>query len=153
MAVGSCFIGQGAQLSTLWWPRGVGWGVGGKLKREGICLVSFRPSVLSDSCDPMDYNPPGSSAYGISQARIREWVAISFSRESSRPRNRTQVSCIAGGFFTDWTMREALTSCECSLFLCQLHGFSEGKDSFFLFTVPHLSNPSKLLMKLILSIQ
>ena len=47
-------------------------GVGGKLEREGICMVLFSPSVLFDSCDPMDYNPPGSSAYGISQARILE---------------------------------------------------------------------------------
>ena len=43
---------------------------------------------------------PGSSAHGISQARILEWVAISFFRGSSWPRNQTHVSCIAGGFFT-----------------------------------------------------
>ena len=41
-------------------------------------------------------SPAGSSVHGISQARILEWVAISFSRESSRPRDQTQVSCIAG---------------------------------------------------------
>ena len=41
-------------------------------------------------------------------ARVLEWIAISFSRGSSQPRNRTQVSCIAGRFFTDWAMREAL---------------------------------------------
>ena len=46
-------------------------------------------------CDPMDYNPQGSSIHGIFQARVLEWVAISFSRESSQPRDRTQVSCIA----------------------------------------------------------
>ena len=44
---------------------------------------------------------------GILQARILEWVAISFSKGSSQPRNRTQVSCIAGRFFTDWATREA----------------------------------------------
>ena len=44
---------------------------------------------------------------GISQARILEWVAISFSRGSSWPRNWTQVSSIAGGFLTDWATREA----------------------------------------------
>ena len=38
---------------------------------------------MTDSCAPMDYNPPGPSVYEISQARILEWVAISFSRESS----------------------------------------------------------------------
>ena len=51
-------------------------------------------------CDPMDCSPPGSSVHGILQARILEWVAIPFSRESSQPRDRTQVSHIAGGFFT-----------------------------------------------------
>ena len=44
----------------------------------------------------------GSSVCGILQARILEWVAISFSRGSSQPRNRTQVSSIAGRFSTDW---------------------------------------------------
>ena len=51
-------------------------------------------------CDPMDCSPRGSSVLGILQARILEWVAISFSRGSSQPRDRTQVSCIAGRFFT-----------------------------------------------------
>ena len=54
----------------------------------------------------MDCSPPGSSVHGILQARILEWVAISFSRESSQPRNQTQVSCIAGRFFTNWATRE-----------------------------------------------
>ena len=50
----------------------------------------------------MDCSPPGSSAHGISHARVQEWVAISFSRGSSQPRDRTtQVSYIAGGFFTE----------------------------------------------------
>ena len=44
--------------------------------------------------DPMDCSPPGPSVHGISQARIPEWVAISFSGESSRPRDQTCVSCI-----------------------------------------------------------
>ena len=57
-------------------------------------------------CDPMDCSPPGSSVHGILQARILEWVAIPFSRGSSQPRNRTQVSCIAGRFFTIWATRE-----------------------------------------------
>ena len=45
---------------------------------------------------------PGSSVHGILQARVLEWVAISFSRGSSQPRNWTLVSCIAGRFFTNW---------------------------------------------------
>ena len=45
-------------------------------------------------CDPRDSNPLGSSVHGIFQARVLEWVAISFSRGFSRPRDRTRVSCI-----------------------------------------------------------
>ena len=59
-------------------------------------------------CDPMDYSPPGSSIHGILQARILEWVAISFSRGSSWPRDWTQVSCIVGRRFNLWATREAL---------------------------------------------
>ena len=53
-------------------------------------------------CDPMDYNPPGSTVHGILQARILEWVAIPFSRGPSWPRDLTRISCIACRFFTDW---------------------------------------------------
>ena len=66
----------------------------------------FSHSVVSNSCDPMDCSPPGSSVHGVLQARIPEWVAISLSRGSSRPRNQIWVSWTAGRFFTDWTMRE-----------------------------------------------
>ena len=48
-------------------------------------------------CDPMDY-----TVHGILQARIREWVVFPLSRRSFQPRGRTQISCIAGGFFTNW---------------------------------------------------
>ena len=48
----------------------------------------------------MDCSPPGSFVHGILQARILEWVAISFSKGSSPPRDRTHVFCLAGGFFT-----------------------------------------------------
>ena len=51
-------------------------------------------------CNPMDCSLPGSSVYEISQARILEWVVISFSRGSSQPRDWTSVSCIGGDFFT-----------------------------------------------------
>ena len=45
-------------------------------------------------CDPMDCSPPGSSVHGILQARILVWVAILFSKGSSRSRDRTQVSAL-----------------------------------------------------------
>ena len=51
-------------------------------------------------CDPVDCSLPGFSVHGILQARILEWVTFSFSRGSSQPRDRTQVSCIVSGFFT-----------------------------------------------------
>ena len=57
----------------------------------------------------MDCSPPGSSIHGILQAIILEWVAISFSRGSSRPRDWTWVSCIAGRCFNLWATREAPT--------------------------------------------
>ena len=50
----------------------------------------------------MDY-----TVHGILQARILEWVAFPFSRGSYQPRDQSQVSCIAGGFFTSWAKREA----------------------------------------------
>ena len=65
-------------------------------------------SVVSDSLRPRElHSPPGSSVHGILQARILEWVAISFSRGSSWPRDRTQVSQIAGRCFNLWATREA----------------------------------------------
>ena len=58
----------------------------------------------------MDSSQPSSSVHGILWARILEWVAIPFSRVSSWPRDQTQVSCIAGRFFTIWATRKALKS-------------------------------------------
>ena len=58
-------------------------------------------------CDPVDCSLPGSPVHGILQASILEWVAISFSRGFSRPRDWTQISCIAGRCFNLWATREA----------------------------------------------
>ena len=65
-----------------------------KVKVARLCLTL---------CDPKDY-----TIHGILQARILEWVAFPFTRRSSRPRNQTRVTCIAGGFFTNSAIREAL---------------------------------------------
>ena len=80
---------------------------------EAVCPSCFSCCCLgaqsaSDSLRPHGLQPPGFSVRGISQARILEWVVSSFSRGSSRPRDRTQVSCTAGGFFTSRATREAL---------------------------------------------
>ena len=58
-------------------------------------------------CDPMDCGLPGSSVHGIVQARILEWVAISFSKGSSQCRDPTQVSRIVDRLFTIWATRES----------------------------------------------
>ena len=88
-----------------------------------LCLVAQLCLTL---CDPMNCSPPGSSVHGDSPGlnpgllhcrkilyhlshhgspRMLEWVAYSFSRGSSHPRNWTGVSCTSGGFFTSWTTR------------------------------------------------
>ena len=60
-------------------------------------------------CNPVDCSLPGSSVHAIFQARILEWVAVSFSRGSSQLRDQTQVSCIVGRHFTVWATREVHT--------------------------------------------
>ena len=62
--------------------------------RDVCCCCSVTKSHLT-LCDPMNYSPPGSSVHGISQARILERVAISFSRESYQLRDWTHVSCLS----------------------------------------------------------
>ena len=54
-------------------------------------------------CDPMDCSLPGSFLHWVLQARVLEWVAISFSRGSSRPRDRTRVCHIGGRRFILWS--------------------------------------------------
>ena len=72
-------------------------------------------------CDPMDCSLPGSSLHGILQARILEWVATSFSRGSSQPRDWTLVSHIAGRCFNLWATREAQTSTKWKIWWSTLH--------------------------------
>ena len=59
-------------------------------------------------CDPMDCSPPGSSVHGIFQAVVLEWIAISFSRGSSQPRDQTLVSGIVDRHFTVLAAREVV---------------------------------------------
>ena len=67
-------------------------------------VAQSRPTL----CDPMDYSLPDSSLHGILQARVLEWVAISFSRGSSQPRNQTRVSRIPGRCFNLWATSRCL---------------------------------------------
>ena len=70
--------------------------LGGKKEKKESEVVQSCPTL----CDPMDCRLPSSSVHGILQARILEWVAISFSRGSFRPRDQTRVSHIVGRRFT-----------------------------------------------------
>ena len=76
------------------------------LRLAEVCMCMLVAQSCLTLCGPMDYSLPGSSAHGIFQAGILEPVAIPFSRGSSRPRDRTQVSCVAGGSFTSWVTIE-----------------------------------------------
>ena len=72
-----------------------------------VCASAKSLQSCPTLCYPMNCSLPGSFVHGILQARILGWVAFPFSRGSSQPRDWTQVSCIAGGFFTIWATREA----------------------------------------------
>ena len=94
-----------------WWYVWLGCVITVKHKSVAYLLqTEWKWSEVAQSCptpcDPMDCNLPGSSICGILQARILEWVAISFSRRSSQPRDQTQVSCITGRRFTIWATRD-----------------------------------------------
>ena len=74
--------------------------VPGVQQSESVIHVHMHTQPSPTLCDPMDCSSPGSSVYGIFQARILEWVAISSPKGSFQPRDQTQVSHIAGRFFT-----------------------------------------------------
>ena len=86
-----------------------------------LAYISFLTLILCKECccclvseshlnlrDPMDRSLPGSSVHGISQTRIPDWVAISFSRVSSQPRDWTCVSCIGRQILYHWATLEAI---------------------------------------------
>ena len=62
---------------------------------DGYHIACMYTQLCLTLCDPMDCSLPGSSVHGIIPARILEWVAISSSRGSSQPRDRTHISCIS----------------------------------------------------------
>ena len=65
-----------------------------------MCVLSRFSQLRLTLCDPMDCMPPCSSVHGILQTGALEWVAMPFSRGSSRPRDQTWASRTAGGFAT-----------------------------------------------------
>ena len=109
-------VEESIQLDKMHWPYKLSnsswifWKSIGGLLRAWDTVVCARISVSQSCltlCDPEDCRPLGSSIHGIFQSRTLEWVAISFSRGSSQPRDLAQVSCIAGRVFTTWATREA----------------------------------------------
>ena len=79
-------------------------------KNSTAVSTSLWSKWKSLSCVRLSETPWTYTAHEILQARIVGWVAFLFSRGSSQPRNWTQVSCIAGEFFTTWATREAQNS-------------------------------------------
>ena len=107
---------------------------------------SVSHSVVSDSCNPMDCSPPGSSAHGILQARILEWVAMSYSMGSSQPKDQTCIShvfCIGrqvlyhlshqGSLDSTWLVAKTRTkhSIQGSILTCFLRDPSQKPASFW----------------------
>ena len=98
------FIWQPAMTSSIVGPRRSSRALPKAKKSEKKSEVTQSCLTL---CDLMDCSLPSSSIHGIFQARVPEWVAISFSRGSSRLRDQTRVSRIAGRWVTIWATREA----------------------------------------------
>ena len=112
-----------------------------------MLLMLFSRSVMSDSLQPLDYSLPGSSVLGIFQARILEWVAISFSRGSSRPRDGICISCVGRQVPYHWATREApLVWCGLSLSDQKLHEFQ--RDSLPACFSPISLHPKALILKM-----
>ena len=105
----SCETRTGSQLSKVKWLH---------CPEKAHTIIMYEsesesevPQSCLTLCDPMDCSLSSSSVHGIFQARMLEWIAISFSRGTSQPRNRTLVSHIAGRRFTVWATKEAPTGC------------------------------------------
>ena len=95
----------GRPVQQSWWVT-----VGATGRREQHHINKRHACLAAQSCPTLcnsfACSPPASSVHGIFQARILEWVAISYLRGSFWPRDQTQVSCIVGTFFTMWATRE-----------------------------------------------
>ena len=97
----------------------------------------------------MNCSPPGSSVHGISQARVGwEWVAISFSRGSSQPRDQTWVFCIADRFFTNWATKEAWEVKNGSAFI-PIPKKGNAKECSNYHTIALISHASKVMLKIL----
>ena len=86
-----CFLADANRFILIW-----------KGTLRGACVHAKSIQLSPTLCDPADCSQPGSSIHGILQARILEWVVISFSKESSQPRDQTSISCI--GRWQSWNV-------------------------------------------------
>ena len=107
-----------------------------KYKSQGMKILNYIIKCPTQSCstlcDPKDCSPPGTSAHGILQIRILEWVAILFSRESFQPGDWTHVSCTADRFSTVWATTEAQST---------LQGCCNSHSVALIFIVHHVTHP------------
>ena len=104
------------------------------------CCCLLTKSCLT-LCNPMNYRPLGSSVHGISQARILVWVAISSSRESSRPRDQSHISYIGRQILYRWDTRYTLGISKYTLlflFTCSINFWIIFLHFFFLILVTAL---------------
>ena len=81
-----------------------------------VPLLLFSCKSCPTLYGPMVCSPPGSPVYGILKARMLEWVAISFSRGSFRPRDGTHVSFMAGGFSITELLGKPVRMCTCIIY-------------------------------------
>ena len=99
------FLGDGGQTMSLWFhttaPHAVDLHPFHFQSEKLVKVTQLCPAL----CSPMDCRLLGSSVHGIHHASILEWVAIYFSRESSRPKDGTWVSCVAGRLFSIWVTK------------------------------------------------
>ena len=116
------------------------------------CVCSD-PKLCPILCDPIDCSPPGSSVHGIFQARILEWVAISYSRGSSQPRDWTHGSCSSRRIFfflTTWATGETALnewSCLTGVKLVHLCRYPRLLTSLFQTGGPKVAAPNSLNTK------
>ena len=79
-------------------------------------------------CNPLDCSLPGSSVHGIFQARVLEWIAISFSRGSSQPRDSTPASHIVDRSFTAWATRKVPNWARYAQIAIEIAGIRDGTE-------------------------
>ena len=132
--------GIAGRFFTSWATREECWCNVNQFNHGQVCVCAKSLQSCPTVCDPMDYiacQVPLSM--GVLQARILEWVAMPSSRGSSQPRDQTQVSHIAGGFFTVWATREAQL-CEANK-VCALLELVRGRQSLDLQAKKQMRSP------------